>query len=111
MATPGTRDTRGTSTRPSWRSSFGCWTAAAPKSTETRLREQKEGTYDILSGTRYSGKGGVYGWDLKRKLIRLYRKDVLKKLVERCVSKGYVFQMEMIVQARQLNFTIGEIEQ
>ncbi|KAF6728748.1 Dolichol-phosphate mannosyltransferase subunit 1 [Oryzias melastigma] len=24
-------------------------------------------------------------------------------------SKGYVFQMEMIVRARQLNFTIGEV--
>lgn len=29
--------------------------------------------------------------------------------MERCVSKGYVFQMEMIVRARQLNFTIGEV--
>lgn len=40
---------------------------------------------------------------------RLYRKEVLQKLMEKCVSKGYVFQMEMIVRARQLGFTVGEV--
>ena len=32
-------------------------------------RKQKESDADIVTGTRYcsSGKGGVYGWDLKRK--------------------------------------------
>ncbi|XP_078275123.1 dolichol-phosphate mannosyltransferase subunit 1 [Rhinoraja longicauda] len=96
------------------------------------IKEQKEGNYDVVSGTRYRGNGGVYGWDLRRKLMsrganfitqvllrpgasdltgsfRLYRKDVLQKLVEKCVSKGYVFQMEMIVRARQLNYSIGEV--
>ncbi|NXN27802.1 DPM1 mannosyltransferase, partial [Nycticryphes semicollaris] len=96
------------------------------------LIKQKEGNFDIVSGTRYKGNGGVYGWDLKRKLIsrganfitqvllrpgasdltgsfRLYRKEVLQKLMEKCVSKGYVFQMEMIVRARQLGYTIGEV--
>ncbi|KAK2185991.1 hypothetical protein NP493_215g05045 [Ridgeia piscesae] len=95
-------------------------------------RKQKEGNYDLVSGTRYQGNGGVYGWDLKRKIIsrganyvaqillrpgasdltgsfRLYKKSVLEKLVNACVSKGYVFQMEMIVRARQLNFTVGEV--
>ncbi|NWX19029.1 DPM1 mannosyltransferase, partial [Aegotheles bennettii] len=94
--------------------------------------KQREGNFDIVSGTRYKGNGGVYGWDLKRKLIsrganfitqvllrpgasdltgsfRLYRKEVLQKLMEKCVSKGYVFQMEMIVRARQLGYTIGEV--
>ena len=33
-------------------------------------RKQKEGNYDIVSGTRYIGDGGVYGWDFKRKLVR-----------------------------------------
>ncbi|KAJ7332037.1 hypothetical protein JRQ81_014217 [Phrynocephalus forsythii] len=95
-------------------------------------RMQKEGNFDIVSGTRYKGNGGVHGWDLKRKLIsrganfltqvllrpgasdltgsfRLYRKEVLQKLMEKCVSKGYVFQMEMIVRARQLGYSIGEV--
>lgn len=96
------------------------------------FRKQKEGGYDLVSGTRYRGDGGVYGWDLRRKLIsrganfitqvllrpgasdltgsfRLYKTEVLKKLVEQCVSKGYVFQMEMIVRARQLGYTVGEV--
>lgn len=70
------------------------------------------------------------GWDLKRKVIsrganyvtqvllrpgasdltgsfRLYKKEVLQNLVSACVSKGYVFQMEMVVRARQLGYTIG----
>lgn len=34
---------------------------------------------------------------------------MLQKLVSKCVSKGYVFQMEMIVRARELNYTIGEV--
>ena len=41
--------------------------------------------------------------------IRLYKKEVLEKLVSSCVSKGYVFQMEMVVRARQLGYTIGEV--
>ncbi|XP_011690843.1 PREDICTED: probable dolichol-phosphate mannosyltransferase [Wasmannia auropunctata] len=87
---------------------------------------------DVISGTRYAQGGGVYGWDFKRKLVsrganfltqillrpgasdltgsfRLYKKDVLEKLIQSCVSKGYVFQMEMIVRARQFNYTIGEV--
>ncbi|XP_011848611.1 PREDICTED: dolichol-phosphate mannosyltransferase subunit 1 isoform X3 [Mandrillus leucophaeus] len=80
-----------------------------PKFIPEFIRKQQEGNFDIVSGTRYKGNGGVYGWDLKRKIIRLYRKEVLEKLIEKCVSKGYVFQMEMIVRARQLNYTIGEV--
>ncbi|XP_063320113.1 dolichol-phosphate mannosyltransferase subunit 1 [Pelmatolapia mariae] len=103
-----------------------------PKFIPEFIQKQKEGNYDLVSGTRYRGNGGVYGWDLRRKLIsrganflaqvllrpgasdltgsfRLYKKKVLESLVEQCVSKGYVFQMEMIVRARQLNYTIGEV--
>jgi len=32
---------------------------------------QKKHNYDIVTGTRYSKGGGVHGWDLMRKLIRL----------------------------------------
>ncbi|XP_047474032.1 dolichol-phosphate mannosyltransferase subunit 1 [Penaeus chinensis] len=103
-----------------------------PKFIPEFIKKQKEGNYDVVSGTRYVGDGGVYGWDLKRKIIsrganyvtqvllrpgasdltgsfRLYRKDVLQKLVESCVSKGYVFQMEMIIRARQFGYTVGEV--
>uniref|UniRef100_A0AAY4DDJ4 Dolichol-phosphate mannosyltransferase subunit 1 n=1 Tax=Denticeps clupeoides TaxID=299321 RepID=A0AAY4DDJ4_9TELE len=103
-----------------------------PKFIPRFIEKQKEGGYDLVSGTRYRGDGGVYGWDLRRKLIsrganfltqvllrpgasdltgsfRLYKKEVLERLVERCVSKGYVFQMEMIVRARQLGYSVGEV--
>ncbi|XP_055638099.1 dolichol-phosphate mannosyltransferase subunit 1 [Toxorhynchites rutilus septentrionalis] len=103
-----------------------------PKFIPQFIELQQSANYDIVSGTRYSGDGGVYGWDFKRKLIsrganflsqlllrpnasdltgsfRLYKKDVLKELIARCKSKGYVFQMEMIVRARQLNYTVGEV--
>ena len=82
---------------------------------------QKEENFDVVSGTRYKGKeAGVYGWDLKRKVIsrganlltqillrpnasdltgsfRLYKKSVLQTLVASCVSKGYVFQVNLIL--------------
>ncbi|XP_057381901.1 dolichol-phosphate mannosyltransferase subunit 1-like [Daphnia carinata] len=103
-----------------------------PKFIKEFIEKQKENNYDIVSGTRYSGNGGVYGWDLKRKIIsrganyvtqvllrpgasdltgsfRLYKKEVLKQLVQSCKSKGYVFQMEMVIRARQFGFTIGEV--
>lgn len=41
--------------------------------------------------------------------FRLYKKNVLEKLVQSCKSKGYVFQMEMIIRARQFNYSIGEV--
>ncbi|KAI7692776.1 Dolichol-phosphate mannosyltransferase subunit 1 [Sarcoptes scabiei] len=103
-----------------------------PKFIPLFIEKQKEDSSDIVTGTRYAGDGGVYGWDFKRKLIsrganyltqvllrpgvtdltgsfRLYRRDVLEKLVENCVSKGYVFQMEMMVRARKLGYRISEV--
>jgi len=103
-----------------------------PKFISEMLKTQMEGNYDLVSGTRYAMGGGVFGWDFMRKLIsrtanyvaqvllrpgasdltgsfRLYKKEVLEKLVNSCVSKGYVFQMEMIVRARQQSLTVGEV--
>ncbi|TFY82246.1 hypothetical protein EWM64_g1767 [Hericium alpestre] len=76
--------------------------------------------------------GGVHGWDLKRKFVsrganfladtvlnpgvsdltgsfRLYKVAVLQHIITVTVSKGYVFQMEMIVRARALGYSIGEV--
>ncbi|XP_002742246.1 dolichol-phosphate mannosyltransferase subunit 1-like [Saccoglossus kowalevskii] len=103
-----------------------------PKFIPQFIKKQKELKCDIVSGTRYIGTGGVYGWDFKRKLIsrsanflaqfllrpgasdltgsfRLYKKDVLQKIIDSCVSKGYVFQMEILVRANQFGFTLGEV--
>lgn len=103
-----------------------------PKFIKQFIEAQETQKYDIVTGTRYKGNGGVYGWDFKRKLIsrganlltqillrpgvsdltgsfRLYKKEVLEDLVKSCVSKGYVFQMEMVVRARQKGYTIGEV--
>lgn len=40
---------------------------------------------------------------------RLYRREVLQDVISRCTSKGYVFQMEIVVRARALGYTIGEV--
>ncbi|KAK6622401.1 dolichol-P-mannose synthesis [Polyplax serrata] len=103
-----------------------------PKFIPQFIELQKSQNFDIVTGTRYKGHGGVSGWDFKRKLVsrganfltqillnpgvsdltgsfRLYKKSVLEKLVDSCVSKGFVFQMEMIIRARQNNFTVGEV--
>ncbi|RUP44046.1 hypothetical protein BC936DRAFT_150017 [Jimgerdemannia flammicorona] len=41
-----------------------------PKFIPQFIRLQKQHNYDLVSGTRYRSGGGVYGWDLKRKVIR-----------------------------------------
>lgn len=103
-----------------------------PKFIKQFIQLQQKNDLDIVTGTRYAGDGGVFGWDLKRKVIscganlltqillrpgvsdltgsfRLYRKTVLEDLVSKVVSKGYVFQMEMMVKARSAGYTIGEV--
>jgi dolichol-phosphate mannosyltransferase len=40
---------------------------------------------------------------------RLYRLPVLRHIISEPVSKGYVFQMEMMVRARALGYTVGEV--
>lgn len=96
------------------------------------IKKAEEGNFDIVTGTRYDGAGGVFGWDFKRKIVscganvltqmalgpsvtdltgsfRLYKKSVLKKLIAMTRSKGYAFQMEIIVLAEQLGYKIGEV--
>lgn len=103
-----------------------------PKFLPTMIKKQAEGNYDIVTGTRYAGDGGVYGWDLKRKLVsrganlfadtvlrpgvsdltgsfRLYKKAVLQEVISRTESKGYTFQMEMMVRAKGMGFNVAEV--
>ena len=96
------------------------------------IEAQRKTQSDIVLGTRYAGNGGVYGWDFKRKLVsrganllsrvilrpnvtdvtgsfRLYKKHVLANVIRETKSKGYVFQMEMIVRARAMGYSISEV--
>ncbi|KAL7070644.1 hypothetical protein ACQ4LE_010153 [Meloidogyne hapla] len=103
-----------------------------PKHIPEMIALQNKHNYDIVTGTRYSLGGGVSGWDFRRKLIsrganflaqfllepgvsdltgsfRLYRKNVLADLVSLSISKGYVFQMEMMFRAKKMGFSVGEV--
>lgn len=103
-----------------------------PKFIPQMIELQLKSNYDIVTGSRYKPNGGVYGWDLKRKVIsrganylttillwpgvsdttgsfRLYRKEAFLNCIKNVRSKGYVFQMEIIVLARKFGYTIGEV--
>ncbi|KAK6436157.1 dolichol-P-mannose synthesis [Oleoguttula sp. CCFEE 5521] len=103
-----------------------------PKFLPIMIAKQAEADYDIVTGTRYAGNGGVYGWDLKRKFVsrganlfadtllrpgvsdltgsfRLYKTAVLQEVISRTESKGYTFQMEMMVRAKGMGFKVAEV--
>ena len=71
------------------------------------------------------------GWDLYRKVVsrganfiatlllsprasdltgsyRLYKRSVLEAVIPQVVSRGYVFQMEILVRCRYSGYSIGE---
>ena len=102
-----------------------------PKFIPQMIETQKRTNADIVTGTRYRPGGGVYGWDLKRKLtsrganliadtvlmpgvsdltgsFRLYKYEVLEKVIKSTESKGYSFQMEMMVRAKALGYKVEE---
>ncbi|KAG5916477.1 dolichol-P-mannose synthesis [Claviceps africana] len=103
-----------------------------PKFIPRMVALQARGNYDIVTGTRYAGDGGVFGWDLKRKFVsrganlfadtvlrpgvsdltgsfRLYKRSVLEKVITSTESKGYTFQMEMMVRAKAMGCTVAEV--
>jgi len=86
----------------------------------------------IVTGTRYAPGGGVYGWDMKRKVtskganfladfllnpgvsdltgsFRLYERKVLDQILPQIQCKGYAFQMEIIVRSKKAGFQINEV--
>lgn len=87
---------------------------------------------DIVFGSRYIERGGIYGWNFNRKLtsrvgnfittqllgvevsdftnsFRLYKRKVFEDLLTRVESHGFGFQMEIIVRATWKNYKISEI--
>ena len=86
----------------------------------------------LICRTRYGRGGGVAGWSLARKVVsrganlaasfllgattsdltgayRLYRRAVLEQLLSRTTSKGYAFQMEVVVRAQYSGYRIEEV--
>ena len=103
-----------------------------PKFIPEFIRKQQETNCDLVTGTRYVSGGGVYGWDLRRKLtsrvanfmaatmlnpkasdltgsFRLYKREVLEAIMPKVKSRGYVFQMEIITRAQTMGYTIEEV--
>ncbi|KAF8821003.1 dolichol-phosphate-mannose synthase family protein [Cardiosporidium cionae] len=103
-----------------------------PKFIPHFITEQKKRNYDIITGSRYSPGGGIFGWNLNRILtscvanflartllnvplndftgsFRLFRRDSLEIILKEVISKGYVFQLEIIVRAYKNKMTIGEV--
>lgn len=95
---------------------------------------EKINEYDVVIGSRYyQGKISVVNWDLKRILLSLaasfyakiitgvpvsdattgfkcFRRKVLEKIdLDRVLSEGYSFQIEMNWRAWKAGFKIGEI--
>jgi dolichol-phosphate mannosyltransferase len=106
-----------------------------PKYIPEMIKIQKDSNADIVTGTRYAKRGelrgGVFGWDLIRKFtsrganliadvmlmpgvsdltgsFRLYKRSVLEKVITSTESKGYSFQMEMMVRAKGLGYKVEE---
>jgi hypothetical protein len=96
------------------------------------LDKQRQTGCDIVTGTRYIRGGGVSGWSMMRKTVsrganlaasfllgasssdltgafRLYKRDVLSKLLSCTASTGYAFQMEVIIRAQYAGFHIEEV--
>jgi dolichol-phosphate mannosyltransferase len=103
-----------------------------PKFIPQMVARQREGNFDIVTGTRYAGDGGVFGWDLRRKLtskganifadtvlrpgvsdltgsFRLYKRAVLETLFETTDVRGFSMQMALAVTAKSQGFTIAEV--
>ena len=104
-----------------------------PKYIKDFIQRQRQTGCDVVSGTRYAGNGGVYGWNLWRKTVskcanllatvalnpkvtdltgsfRLYRRDVLERILrESDLPKGYAFQMAIAVRIKGAGYSMEEV--
>jgi glycosyltransferase involved in cell wall biosynthesis len=91
------------------------------------------GEYDLVIGSRYVRDGGMVNWSIRRLLISLLANAVLKKIlgipqkdcsgafkcytanllrkiqVDRVISKGYVFYVEILYRALRAGARVKEI--
>lgn len=103
-----------------------------PKFLPAMISRQRTTNCDVVTGTRYVLGGGVCGWTLRRKMVsrvanyiaqvvldpgvsdltgsfRLYRRECFDGIMQHMLSKGYVFQMEVIVRAKMLGYAVEEV--
>jgi dolichol-phosphate mannosyltransferase len=103
-----------------------------PKFIPEMVRQMDQNGVDIVTGSRYIPGGGVYGWDLFRKLtsrtanfladfllnpkvsdltgsFRLYERKTLEHILPLITCTGYAFQMEIIVRARNCGMEVSEV--
>ena len=103
-----------------------------PKYIPKFIERQIKTNADIVSGSRYIQEAGVYGWTFFRKLtsrvanflasttlgvnntdltgsFRLYRKPVIERIIGEIISKGYAFQMEILIRANKYGYKIEEV--
>ena len=104
-----------------------------PKFIPQMILKMNAQDYDIVSGTRYRKGGGVSGWDLKRKItskganflaaflldpgtasdltgsFRLYKREAIESILPKVKSKGYAFQMEILILAKKAKMTVGDV--
>ncbi|KAI0274004.1 glycosyltransferase family 2 protein [Russula aff. rugulosa BPL654] len=92
---------------------------------ERQCSLQQAHNLDIVTGTRYrktssppmpgTTPGGVHDTMLNPGVsdltgsFRLYKISALRHIITLTISRGYVFQMEMMVRARALGYTVGEV--
>jgi len=104
-----------------------------PKFIPQMIKLMDEKDVDLVSGTRYKRGGGVMGWDLRRKVTskganflasflldagkssdltgsyRLYKREAIEKILPMIQSKGYAFQMEILIRAKKEGMTLVEV--
>ncbi|GMH77704.1 hypothetical protein TrLO_g15828 [Triparma laevis f. longispina] len=103
-----------------------------PKFIPKFVQKMEETGCNIVTGTRYRDGGGVAGWDTRRKVMskganfladfllspgvsdltgsfRLYETPVLREIFPKIVSKGYVFQMEVMVRIVDAGYKVEEV--
>jgi dolichol-phosphate mannosyltransferase len=104
-----------------------------PKFIPRMIKVMDSQKVEIVSGTRYKRGGGVAGWDTFRKLtscganflatfllstggasdltgsFRLYERSAIETILPKVNSKGYAFQMEILVRAHKEGMRIGEV--
>lgn len=67
----------------------------------------------FVLGAPCSDLTGSFRWEFSAywilKLYRVYRKPVLERVIKEVVSKGYAFQMEIVMRAKSYGYKIEEV--